>query len=536
MQERTNITAVNHDGPSPEISACSIYSPNTSLTFARTNPTANRPRRTSSKSRPGTDTSLRNRRYSAAEQALSDALQRHNGEVSPRELQIRTLRQASAALSARALQSQERVAKLRLRLADRDASPDVYSAMQRERWMEEKRQSMVDRQVNELTQHLASLQANRDRGRKGDSSAALGNEARRRANLARFFDSSPTRTSFRLNLKCRLALDQSFPRRMTMNDVSPLRLRPSSVTPPLRRLTTKHARPVSMGNDLFNPIKRPSKPRIGNSHSEVPPFVKGAESSSPKTQSVSERSSQSGSSRLAANSVASTSDDNASIRPPTPPLSITSEGSSSVLAASGDRGGMATIISHVSPRTRAEILADFNQDDVHVPDYALNLLGNLDLIHDKFSLPDRDLFVKPREMKPIDVAPPPAETPPPSEESDTGPYTSFALPPFAMEPSWSHISLTSPPSPSTPRMQRTSLQPLKSGSSSPSRSSTPTTPRTSTRTSTKTPRNRQSLLFYMRKHKSGFGEDSPASSISRIDPLPENATVSKKRFSLFSRK
>jgi len=205
-----------------------------------------------------------------------------------------------------------------------------------------------------------------------------------------------------------------------------------------------------------------------------------------------------------------------------------------------ETGGIATIISHVTSRTRSEILADLDKDAVHVPDYAVNLLGGFDLIHDEFSLPDRELFIKPREMKPIEVAPPPelAGAPRPSEESDTGPYTSFALPPFAVEPSWSHLSLNSP-LPSTPRMHRPSLQPLTPDSSSFSRSSTPTTSRPSQ--NSKGPRARHSLLFYMRKHRENSDEYSPASSSVRVESLPGNSPVSgvtpsKKRFSFFSRK
>ncbi|KAH0833345.1 hypothetical protein J3R83DRAFT_12416 [Lanmaoa asiatica] len=144
-------------------------------------------------------------------------------------------------------------------------------------------------------------------------------------------------------------------------------------------------------------------------------------------------------------------------------------------------------------------------------------------------------------MKPIEVFPPPelADVPRPSEESDTGPYTSFALPPFTVETSRPPLSTNSSPSPSTPRMHRPSLQPLTPDSSSFSRSSTPTTPRPSQ--SSKGPRARHSLLFYMRKHREDSGGYSPASSSVRVESLPGNSpvsgsTASKKRFSFFSRK
>ncbi|KAF9223350.1 hypothetical protein BS17DRAFT_802452 [Gyrodon lividus] len=542
LNERTNMTVNRNDPISPRTSANSIYTPNSSLTLGRSNPTTNRPKRAGSMCGSSRETTRSNRRYSFAEQALADALKSSTEERSPQELQIWVLHQASVALTTRAQESRERAAKLKLSLAERDTDPDCYVALQQERWMEEKRQLEVDREVGMLTQHLAGLKADRKHGQEEEENRdlppALNNEARRRANLGRFFYYSPTRTSFHLNLKCRLALDQSLPRRMTMSDVSPLRLRPSSVTPPLRRLTTKHARPVSVAGEPFNPVKRPCKPRPGNSASDVSSLTKAAGSSA-KAQSVSDRSSHNPY-RLAVNSVTDNSDDIASTRPSTPPLSVASEGSSSSQGIIEESKGTATIISHFSPRTRAEIIADLDQDDVHVPDYAINLLGGFDLIHDEFLLPDRELFIKPREMKPIEVAPPPepADVAPPSEESDTGPYTSFALPPFTVEPSWSHTSLDSPPSPSTPRMHRPSLQPLTPGSSSPSRPSTPSTPRPSK--SSQGPRARHSLLFYMRKRKDGFGDYSPASSSTRVESLQSSpvssSPVSKKRFSLFSRK
>ena len=520
--------------------------PNSSLTFGMPNPTTNFPARVGSPCGSVSEASSRSTRYSVAEQALASALKSSEGERSPLELQIRALQQATAALSTRAEESRERVAKLRLSLTERDADPGIYAALQQECWMAEKRRRAVDKEVEMLTQHLKRLEADRDSDEHEDedraSSPALSNEAKWSTNLARFFDHSPTKTSFNLNLKCRLALEQPFPRRMTMSDVSPLRLRPSSVTPPLRRLTTKHARSSSMAGDAFNPVKRPCRPRPSNSSFDLSPLTKGTENNA-KAHSASNRSISSRNSRLTVEALSDGSEGRVSTRPPTPPLSVSSAGSSSSQGIGEETGGVATIISHVTSRTRSEILADLDKDAIHVPEYAVNLLGGFDLIHDEISLPDREIFVKPREMKPIEVIPPPEPmgAPRPSEESDTGPYTSFALPPFTVETSWSHFSLNSPSSPSTPRLHRASLQPLTPDSSSFSRSSTPTTPRPSQ--SSKGPRARHSLLFYMRKHKHDSGEYSPTSSSVRVESLSGDnsgpalgSTPSKKRFSFFSRK
>lgn len=552
-------TAVNHNDPvstrisprsvlyvlsyqNPIHTERSVSTPNTILTFGMPNLTTHCPARVESPCGSVSEASSRSNRYSVAEQALSSALKNSEGERSPLELQINALQQATVTLSTRAKESRERAAKLKLSLTARDTEPSIFVALQQERWKEEKRQFAVDEELEVLTQHLTRLRADRGldkcRDENHDSPPALNNEAKRCANLAHFFDYSPTRTSFDLNFKCRLALDQPFPRRMSMSDVSPLRLRPSSIIP-LRRLTIKHARSASMAGEAFNPTKRPCRPRPGYSPSDVPSLTKGTENSA-KLHSVPDRSVSPRSSRLTAETPSDGSEGRVSTRPSTPPLSVASGGSSSSQSMGEDTGGIATIISHVTSRTRSEILADLDQDAVHVPDYAVNLLGGLDLIHDEFTLPDREMFIKPREMKPIEVAPPPepADVPPPSEESDTGPYTSFALSPFTVE-DWSRSLTNSPSSPSTPRMQRPSLQPLTPDSSSFSRSSTPTTPRPSQ--SSKGPRARHSLLFYMRKHRENSGEHSPASSSFRVESLPGNSPVAgsttpKKRFSFFSRK
>ncbi|KAH0833346.1 hypothetical protein J3R83DRAFT_12417 [Lanmaoa asiatica] len=362
----------------------SVSTPDTSLTFGMPNPTTYCPARVESSCGSVSEASSRSNRYSVAEQALASAFKSSEEERSPLELQISALQQATVALSTRAKDSRERAAKLKLSLTERGTEPGTYVALQHERWREEKRQFAVDKEVEVLTQHLTRLKADRGpdpcENENRSSPPALNNEAQRSANLARFFDYSPTRTSFDLNLKCRLTLDQPFPRRMTMSDVSPLRLRPSSGTPPLRRLTTKHARPASMAGEAFNPVKRACRPRLGNPPSDVPPLTKGAENST-KARTVSDRSVSSRSSRLTTEASSDGTGGHVSARPPTPPLSVASEGSSSSQGIGEETGGVATIISHVTSRTRSEILADLDKDTVHVPDYAVNLLGGFDLIH-----------------------------------------------------------------------------------------------------------------------------------------------------------
>ncbi|KAG9315389.1 hypothetical protein JVU11DRAFT_4536 [Chiua virens] len=142
------------------------------------------------------EASSRSTRYSVAEQALTSAFKSSEAERSPLELQICTLQQVTTALSTRAKEARERAAKLKLSLTERDTDPNVYVALQQKRWMEEKRHDAVDKEVELLSQHLKRLQANRtsdknEDANRGSSVPALSNEAKRSANLTRFFDSLP---------------------------------------------------------------------------------------------------------------------------------------------------------------------------------------------------------------------------------------------------------------------------------------------------------------------------------------------------------
>ncbi|KAH7928128.1 hypothetical protein BV22DRAFT_1059738 [Leucogyrophana mollusca] len=516
LGERTNTVQPPKDYLTPNLS----YTPNTCHTFGRPNPTTILPSPTGGSSRD-----RRERRYSVAEQALADALRSPSSQRSPQELQIQALEQATALLSAHAHDSRDRVAKLRLCLADREVDPASYSALQQERWMMEKRQSAVDSEVKELTQQLASLKVDRNRSQDSENivlTKTIDNEAKRRANLARFLQYSPTRTSFSIGHKPTPLPDYStFSRRMTISDVSPIRLRPSTVVSPMRRFSSVHSRRASLDGERSISAIRSRKPWTPTSNGRAPrsPLTMVAENG---TRAASNRRPAPLSSRISSTPSNHGSDDLVSTRPSTPPLSITSETSSSSAQAVGDNGGVATIYERAQPRPRAEILANLRDDDVRIPEYALDLLGDFDLIHDDISLSERDLSSKYKEVLPSTL---PA-IPEPSEESYTGPYTSFALPPFEMTPPLSHISLSSPPS--TPAY-RSKVLPQSGDSSPPSRSSTPTTSKAQSSSPA-----RHSLLFYMRKGRSGDSSPSPASSATRIDG---NSTRGpKRRFALFSRK
>ncbi|KAG2107173.1 uncharacterized protein F5147DRAFT_697944 [Suillus discolor] len=531
LRQRTSTTVAPKVAISPDISANVYYTPNSTRACGRPGPTMkpSRSNRATSICGSPTDFLRRQRRYSTAEQALEHALKSCTRERSPRELQILALEKATAALSTRANESRDRAAKLRVCLADREVDPKSYVALQLDRWMEERRQFEADRGVSQLSQHLASLKLKRgvpEQGRFDENLPVtpLDNEAKRRANLVRFFERSPTRTSLHIRHKCRpLFVDCTFSRRITMSDISPLRLRPStSVT---RRFTTLNSRPKSIGGEPCVPPMRSSKPRVASGPSRPSSLVKNMGLSNAERNSSLSQSSTPSSRLLPFNEF--TDDVMTSTRPSTPPLSIASTSSNGASHASrvpseaplqAPSGGVATIYASSSPRSHTEILAELDKDSVCVPEYAVNLLEGFDLIHHDITLPERSLSLKPREEEPA------AGVPRPSEESDTGPYTSFALPPFQPDPLWSHTSLNAP---STPRSHVPTLHPLSSGSSTPSGLSTPTATRPPA-----LPSRPHSLLFLMRKRKDL--QSSPASSMVKLDG--DSARGSKRRFSLFTRK
>ncbi|KAF8960051.1 hypothetical protein BDZ97DRAFT_1835256 [Flammula alnicola] len=97
-------------------------------------------------------------RYLRAEEALAESLQRCiEHERSPHDLQIDALRRATSVLNAHAVDAGERVAKLRGLLANRQTEPELYTSMQRQRWMEERRQLATEHLSKVLQQNLSTL-------------------------------------------------------------------------------------------------------------------------------------------------------------------------------------------------------------------------------------------------------------------------------------------------------------------------------------------------------------------------------------------
>lgn len=108
------------------------------------------------------------------------------------ELQIRALKRAMSILDTHIADSKERVVEIRTLLAERDIEPSLYKNMQRQRWMEEKRQIATSHLSKIVEQHLNSPPATSSTTEGG---AKLGSASRSTMNLVMFFESPRQRVS-----------------------------------------------------------------------------------------------------------------------------------------------------------------------------------------------------------------------------------------------------------------------------------------------------------------------------------------------------
>ncbi|KAF8912292.1 hypothetical protein CPB85DRAFT_1302353 [Mucidula mucida] len=208
--------------------------PDTSYTFGVPNPTTIRVFATA----PKLD-EARQRRYSQAEQALVATAKHTLAEVSPRELQIRTLRKAAALLSSRAEDARSRAAHVRALLNDRDTDPSEFASLKRERWREERRLAAAEEEAKAISDQLAALATTTT---TTDSNAPVPSLSRKQANLLRFLSSHGPKSKPKTIPNDRM-------RRVTMSAASPMRLRTS--------FPRSHLRSISL--DLN--IKLPPRPR-----------------------------------------------------------------------------------------------------------------------------------------------------------------------------------------------------------------------------------------------------------------------------------
>lgn len=153
-------------------------------------------------------------------------------------------------LSSHVQDAQERAAKLRTLLADRETDPEVYKAMKRERWMEEKRQLVINEEAKTMQGLLASLTQRNSKVAVPVASNPKSNQdisrRRREVNLAKFLGSTDGRTPIHTRRPFSMIHIQPPPRRMTMSDVSPMQSRTSSITDAFAASLKQPPRPLSL--------------------------------------------------------------------------------------------------------------------------------------------------------------------------------------------------------------------------------------------------------------------------------------------------
>lgn len=245
LRERTNRTSLSYDRTAMNFP----YTPKTNLTSGMPPSLAGNCLHISLH-RSDNKELRRLKRYSAVEEELAASFKLCSTEASPQELQIRALKQAMSTLSFHAQETRERVERLRGVLADRKAEPEVYEKLQRERWMEEKRQLVVDQETKAVLQYLEVL----NKSSSGHThlptvpqppTPTLTAEARRRANLLMFLTSTQTQAPIRSRRSSSTSFEHTL-RRRTMDRVMPMKLRSSLPALALVGSIKGHSRSVSL--------------------------------------------------------------------------------------------------------------------------------------------------------------------------------------------------------------------------------------------------------------------------------------------------
>jgi hypothetical protein len=314
------------------------------------------------------------------EEELETSIKHCSAEPSPQELQIRALKQVMSILRSHAQESRKRVARLRTVLADRQAEPGVYENFQRERWMEEKRQLVVDEETKVVLQHLEAL--NNDDTRPlpvpNPRVPISTTEARRDANLLMFLASTQTRAPIRTYRSTSAAFHHTL-RRRTIDKVTPMVLRSSFTSPALVGPAKVRSRAVSLhGAELARQPRRKSSDKRGVTASVYLPHnvtsasvVAEDTNWSPHEPPLSDSSSTDISHMPLLESHVST------------PLTFASSNTCHILQPltltkeeeSQDHGGTATIYRAAPHHLSDDVLADLH---VSLPDYALDLLSHFD--------------------------------------------------------------------------------------------------------------------------------------------------------------
>jgi len=275
-------------------------------------------------------------RYEAAHRALIDRSRNLPPETPPEELKIQTLKRATTFLHAQIQEAQEYSEQLRRCLADRDTQPGEYQGYQREKWRADRRLATL-RVLTESVQfaHPTIPQNSRD------EMASL--PARKRANLSSFFQRGSRKVPVRFN---RAVTGKALERKV-LKQVSPLLLKPS--------IPSARTRPPTVPDDLPPLyVRRRQSEKIINTAStrEVPWTPPSASYSTTEGTSTS------------------------NLSPKTLPDSIGAMHDGIALILPSTHG--------CTLRSNEEIIAEMG--DITLPAYALNLLEDLDYIHDTIPL------------------------------------------------------------------------------------------------------------------------------------------------------
>ena len=172
-------------------------------------------------------------RYSASEQALAESFQHCQIQQLPQELHLEALQKANSILNALAADTRDAVDRLRALLANRSAEPTLYRSIQQQRWMEEKRDVVLDQLSKTLRMELARLSSSTNISQTLALDSKSSN-SKSNMNLVKFFESSRRRTPVRSRTRRRMPLPRGkqpddshieFPRRHNENYIIPLVLK-----------------------------------------------------------------------------------------------------------------------------------------------------------------------------------------------------------------------------------------------------------------------------------------------------------------------
>lgn len=443
---------------------------------------------------------LRVRRYTLAEQALVSTVKQFKPEADPRILQIQVLKQAMSLLDERAQDARDRAEELRLSLANRTIERRRYESLQRERWMEEKRQLAIDKELRSLRHQLDSFTMSP--GNDDASGESSDPEARHRMNLARFFESSRIRAP----IYTQEGSSKSFrrtPRRMTVGEVGPSRPRSHSVTSKFADTFSSHSRSMSLdgkkpqwGDSVRAPAPAPVPP-LPFAQTQKSTSTVIVDPTSPRLSIVTEDTDDDSSALnlgLSPSTILSSPATSISIETPItesrrrrpwatarPPSHH--DDNSHWRIASHSREGMATIYS--APYFASQAKPD-NLDElpVSLPEYAQDLLEDFDYDYG-FPLTLSPVNASSSSLSSIWEMPPP---PPPLPKQKS--HRSF----FSID----HSAFSSSSFPSLGKLRRSASQRNMGANSLGSIPEAPTPPRESTSSSRTSLERKGSLSFFFR--------------------------------------